>query len=88
ELPRVGPDKRPGVAWALGKSGQFKLEDILTLLVDENTRRDEDLRHWVSYVLGMQEPHKYISEIEEIKQQDPEVYFAVTLLWKIMTSWV
>ncbi|MFX4601142.1 hypothetical protein ABTB19_20965, partial [Acinetobacter baumannii] len=42
ELPRVGPDKRPGVAWALGKSGQFKLEDILTLLVDENTRRDED----------------------------------------------
>ena len=82
ELPRVAPDKRPGIAWALSKSGKFKLEDLLDALVDE------DARHWVSYILGTQEQQRYITQIGNLKQRDPEVYFAVTVLWKIMTSWV
>ena len=28
------------------------------------------------------------TEIERLKERDPEVYFAVTVLWKIMTSWI
>lgn len=36
----------------------------------------------------MQGEEKYISEIERLKNKDPEVYFAVTLLWKITTSWI
>lgn len=82
EFPRAAPDKRPGIAWALSKSGRFKLEDLLKALVDEDTR------HWVSYILGTQDQQKYIDQIEKLKERDPEVYFAVTVLWKIMTSWV
>lgn len=82
EFPRAAPDKRPGIAWALSKSGKFKLEDLLNALVDEDTR------HWVSYILGTQDQQRYIGQIEKLKKRDPEVYFAVTVLWKIMTSWV
>jgi HEAT repeat protein len=82
KFPLAAPDQRQGIAWALGKSGKFKLEDLLEALVDE------DARHWVSYILGTQDPQRYIDEIEKLKDRDPEVYFAVTVLWKIMTSWV
>jgi len=82
EFPRTTPDKRPGIAWALSKSGRIKLEDLLNALVDE------DARHWVSYILGTQDQRRYIDKIERLKERDPEVYFAVTVLWKIMTSWV
>lgn len=82
EFPRVAPDKRPGIAWALSKSGKFKLEDLLDVLIDEDTR------HWVSYILGTQDQQRYINQIERLRERDPEVYFAVTVLWKIMTSWV
>ena len=71
-----------GIAWALSKSGKFKLEDLLNALVDEDTR------HWVSYILGTQDQQRYIDQIEKLKARDSEVYFAVTVLWKIMTSWV
>ena len=81
-FPYVTPDKRPGIAWALSKSRRFKVEDLLDILVDE------DARHWVSYILGTQDQQRYIDEIEKLKVRDPEVYFAATVLWKIMTSWV
>ncbi len=29
-----------------------------------------------------------LSEIEQLAASDPEVYFAVTVLWKILASWV
>ena len=82
EFPRAAPDKRPGIAWALSKAGKFKFEDLLDALVDEDTR------HWVSYILGTQDQQRYIDHIEKLKERDSEVYFAVTVLWKIMTSWV
>jgi hypothetical protein len=53
-----------------------------TLLVDE------DARHWTAYLLGTQKPDAYVGQIEALKHKDPEVYFAVTVLWKILTSWV
>lgn len=76
------PEKRPGIAWALSKSGKFSVKDMLNVLVDD------DARQWVAYMLGTQDQQKYICKIEELKKQDPEVYFAVTVLWKIMTSWI
>ncbi|MCL4466422.1 MAG: HEAT repeat domain-containing protein [Chloroflexi bacterium] len=78
----TSPQSRPGIAWALGKTGKFRVEDLLELLVDE------DSRHWVAYVIGSQSERRYLSEIERLKDQDPELYFAVTLLWKITSSWV
>jgi len=81
-FPKEAPQKRPGIAWALSKSKKFSLDDLLSALVDE------DARHWVAYILGTQSEEEYIGEIEKLKKRDPEVYFAVTVLWKIMTSWV
>jgi hypothetical protein len=74
--------ERPGVAWALGKSSSITLDQLL------NSVQDLDSKEWVSYIIGTQGEEKYIAEIEKIKAKDPEVYFAVTLLWKIMTSWI
>ena len=45
-------------------------------------------RQWVAYIIGTQDQKRYIYEIEQLKIKDPEVYFAVTVLWKIITSWI
>jgi HEAT repeat protein len=82
QLSQTSPAKRPGIAWALSKSQKFALEDLLDILVDEDTR------HWVAYIIGTQHQERFLHEIERVKLQDPEVYFAITVLWKIMTSWV
>ncbi len=82
QLPQNLPQKRPGIAWALSKSGKFTLQDMLKTLVDD------DARQWVAYILGTQDQQRFLHEIERLKSQDPEVYFAVTVLWKIMTSWI
>ena len=81
-FPESAEEKRPGIAWALSQSHQFTLEDLLGTLVDD------DARQWVAYILGNQDQKEYIHKIEQLKHRDPEVYFAVTVLWKIMNSWV
>lgn len=82
EFPKIDTSKRPGVSWALSVAGRFDVDDMLSLLVDD------DARQWVAYIVGTQDQEKYIQEIEELKKTDPEVYFAVTVLWKVMTSWI
>mgnify|MGYP001430241417 CR=1 FL=1 len=74
--------EKPGVAWALTKSPTLKLDDILSGLTNM------DSRQWISYIIGYQDQGRFIKEIEKIKSKDPEVYFAVTVLWKILNSWV
>ena len=76
------PEVRPGIAWALSKSGRFTLQEMLDALIDD------DSRHWVAYIVGTQDQKRFLHEIEHLKTKDPEVYFAVNVLWKIMTSWV
>lgn len=82
KLPAVTPAQRPGLAWALSRGGHFQAQDVLACLVDE------DARQWTAYVLGMQDQKRFIADIEALRKQDPEVFFAVTVLWKIVTSWV
>ena len=33
-------------------------------------------------------PDTYIGKIEALRERDPEVYFAVTVLWQVMNSWI
>jgi HEAT repeat protein len=73
---------RPGIAWALSKQGRFSLSDLLAV------RNDENSRQWISYILGMRDSKEFVSELEALKAQDTEVYFATTVLWKIVSSWV
>lgn len=82
QFPVANPTARPGIAWALSKAGGFSVNELLNGLVDE------DARHWIAYLLGTQKPEAYLGQIEALKHKDPEVYFAVTVLWKILTSWV
>lgn len=72
----------PGISWALSRAGRFSISDMVNLLIND------DARHWVAYMIGTQQQEKYINEIEKLKGKDPEVYFAVTVLWNLMTSWV
>lgn len=82
EFPKSEPPKRPGIAWALSKSAHFTVEQLLATLVDDDARR------WVAYIVGTQDQQRYIREIEALRLKDPEVYFAVAVLWQIMSSWV
>ncbi|NPV76302.1 MAG: HEAT repeat domain-containing protein [Anaerolineae bacterium] len=82
EFSTVEPNIRPGLAWALSKAEKFTFDQMQTALVDENARI------WVSYMLGTQEPQRFIEEIEGLRKKDPEVYFAVSVLWQIFNSWI
>jgi len=74
--------QRAGVSWSLSKSGNFSIADLLKVMGDDETRK------WVTWIIGTQKEEKYINEIEQLKEKDPEVYFGVTVLWKVMSSWV
>jgi hypothetical protein len=74
-------EKRPGIAWALGRA-DVTVEELLPALIDE------DARQWIAYMIGMQDPDAMIRQIEPLRARDPEVFFAVTVLWKILGSWI
>jgi len=80
-FPSSIPEERPGIAWALSKAGGFRIEQILPALVDD------DARHWGAYIIGTQDQATMLPQIEALAARDPEVYFGVTLLWKIIASW-
>jgi hypothetical protein len=81
-LPPGSHDERAGIAWALSRAGGFSASQLLPAL------GDEDARQWVAYVIGTQHQDKMLPGIEALAERDPEVYFAVTVLWKIIASWV
>lgn len=73
--------KRDGLAWVLARTGKFDPSQVLT-------EADDDLRRWVSYVLGYGRDKFVRSEVDAICNSDPEVYFAASVLWQLMASWV
>ena len=82
KLPSSHDDQRAGIAWAASKSGNIDVDDLIRVMVDDNARQ------WIAYILGTQDKEKYINRIEALRSHDPEVYFAVTVLWKVIDSWV
>jgi hypothetical protein len=81
-LPSSEEDQRAGIAWAISKSGDVEVDALIGAMVDDDARR------WVAYILGTQNQEEYLGEIELLRSKDPEVYFAVTVLWKIFSSWI
>lgn len=75
------PTKRDGIAWALARTGKFNPAALLQ-------RADDNLRSWISYIVGYGKEHFTQAEVEAICQADPEVYFAASVLWQILSSWV
>lgn len=81
-FPKGSEDARAGISWALSKSGNFSVKDLIDMMNDENARK------WIAWVIGSQKQESFITQIEDLKQKDKEVYFAVTVLWKILSSWI
>ena len=77
-------EERPGISWALGKYGRWDLEALIKR-IDQN---DLDMRQWGAYIIGICDPNRIINDIEQLKIYDPQLYFAVTVLWKITSSWI
>jgi len=81
-LSHSNEEERAGLAWALSKSGTFKVQDVIPAMTDNEARK------WVAWIVGTQNEAAYIDQIEQMRDRDKEVYFAVTVLWKIMSSWI
>jgi hypothetical protein len=50
--------------------------------------RDQDLRRWVSYVLGYGKVLFSEEQINKLFELDAEVHFAASVLWQLLSSWV
>jgi len=75
------PLKRDGLSWVLARTGRFHPIQVLQ-------GADDNLRRWLGYIVGHGKDHLDQSEVETIQQTDREVYFAASVLWQILASWV
>ena len=75
------PTKRDGLSWVLARTGQFNPSDIVV-------GADENLRKWVSYVVGYGKDNFVQCDVDAICKADPEVYFAASVLWQLVASWI
>jgi hypothetical protein len=75
------PAKRDGLSWVLARTGKFKPSDMIG-------GADENLRKWISYIVGYGKGKFIQGDVEAICNADPEVYFAASVLWQIVASWV
>lgn len=75
------PDKRDGLSWVLARTGKFDPSELISVA-------DDNLRRWISYIVGLGKDKLVQSDVEAICNRDPEVYFAASVLWQIVASWV
>ena len=75
------PAKRDGLSWVLARTGKFNPSNMVV-------GADENLRKWMSYVVGYGKDKFVQGDVESICKADPEVYFAASVLWQIVASWV
>lgn len=80
-LRTCAPDQRDGLSWVLARSGGFDPNSVVM-------RADDNLRRWISYILGHGKTRFAKSDVDAICKSDPEVYFAASVLWQILESWV
>lgn len=76
--------ERHGISWVLGKYARWDLTDLVEK-IDQNSL---DMRQWGAYIIGSSNPNRMINDIEKLKGIDPQLYFAVTVLWRIASSWI
>jgi HEAT repeat protein len=82
KLPAASEDQRAGIAWVASRARMNAADKLLRVMVDDDARR------WVAYILGTQDEESVIEQMELLRARDAEVYFAVTVLWKIFASWI
>jgi len=75
------PEKRDGISWVLARTGNFNPADIAL-------NADENLRQWLSYIVGYGKDKFSTQDIAELCKKDGGVYFAASVLWQIVSSWI
>lgn len=75
------PSRRDGISWALARTGKFNPASLLA-------GADDNLRRWVTYMVGYGKKNFAKADIDSICRADPEVYFAASVLWQIVESWI
>lgn len=80
-LRTCAPDQRDELSWVLARSGGFDPNVVIE-------RADDNLRRWISYIVGQGKSRFSKSDVDAICRSDPEVYFAASVLWQILESWV
>lgn len=75
------PSNRDGLSWVLARTGKFNPSDMID-------GADENLRRWISYILGSGKENFVQDDVAAICNKDPEVYFAASVLWQIVASWI
>lgn len=80
-LKTCDPSRRDGISWVLARSGGFAPQDIL---IDA----DDNLRRWVSFIVGHGKERFAETDVDAVCNADPEVYFAASVLWQILASWI
>jgi hypothetical protein len=81
QLKTGNPNNRDGISWVLSRIGKFNPASIVA-------EADNDLRRWISYIVGYGKKNFVPDEVEAICKADSEVYFAASVLWQILSSWV
>jgi len=80
-LRTCAPDQRDGLSWVLARIGGFDPNSVVM-------GADDNLRRWISYILGHGQSRFAKSDVDAICESDPRVYFAASVLWQILESWV
>lgn len=80
-LKNSSPSQRDGISWALARTGGFDPSETVI-------GADDDLRKWVAYIVGIGKDRFVQPNVESLCTADPEVYFAASVLWQIVSSWV
>lgn len=75
------PARRDGLAWVLARTGNFNPADVVI-------GADENLRKWISYIVGHGKDKFAPGDVQAICKADPQVYFAASVLWQLVASWV
>lgn len=82
-IKNIDTNKRDGIAWTLARTGHFNPS---LLLPDDIT--DTNMRYWASYIIGFGKDQFIEEEIKNLCNMDPEIHFAASVLWQILSSWI
>ncbi len=80
-LKRGDPAKRDGLSWVLARTGKCNPSELVV-------GADENLKKWISYIVGYGKDKFVQGDVDALCNADSQVYFAASVLWQIVASWV
>lgn len=75
-------DIRAGAAWSLSRIKELDIKDLVSKLQNGESRK------WVAWILGYKNRDEVETKLKNLKDKDPGVYFAATVLWTALKSWI